>query len=235
MELATRVQNGVPEGQGENSPAFQRRDRKQRAPSPEGTTERTATPVLSRPFGTDRSANGSPALKRRAILIHPSRIPRHYVAVTLGRATFLIVNCSTRTAQPNSQNRLQTPPLLNTKPQPACERGYPNPIGAPTPPPAAWRKAAPSNRALAAPVPAILQAPCARTRPPKNPPTPACAYTDPPKTLPEAPCACTTPCFPPKPCPCACTGVLFSPIPCHCARKSAVFGQKCRHFTTKNQ
>jgi len=58
-----------PGGMVENNPAFQRRDRRQRAPSPEGTAE---SDCISRPFGTYPSRASNPALKRRAIVICPS-------------------------------------------------------------------------------------------------------------------------------------------------------------------
>ena len=58
-----------PGGTFENSPAFQRRVRSDRWLSPEGTAELV---VLSRPFGTWHAQATSPALKRWAILSHPS-------------------------------------------------------------------------------------------------------------------------------------------------------------------
>jgi hypothetical protein len=57
-----------PEGMAENSPAFQRWDRGQSAPSPEGTAELAA---LNRPSGTNPCSCAYPALKRWAILICP--------------------------------------------------------------------------------------------------------------------------------------------------------------------
>ena len=58
-----------PGGTNDNSPAFQRWDRSHRALSPEGTVE---TRCLSRPFGTNPAGHAHPALKRWAILEHPS-------------------------------------------------------------------------------------------------------------------------------------------------------------------
>ena len=58
-----------PDGTIENSPAFQRRVWRDRRLSPEGTAE---LGVLSRPFGTWPAQATVPALKRRAIINHPS-------------------------------------------------------------------------------------------------------------------------------------------------------------------
>jgi len=58
-----------PGGMVENSPAFQRRDRGERAPSPAGTAE---IERVSRPSGTYPSGTSNPALKRRAIIVRPS-------------------------------------------------------------------------------------------------------------------------------------------------------------------
>ncbi len=58
-----------PGGMVENSPAFQRRDSGEQAPSPGGTAERER---FSRPSGTYPSGGSNPALKRRAILACPS-------------------------------------------------------------------------------------------------------------------------------------------------------------------
>ncbi len=58
-----------PDGTNENSPAFQRRVWADRRLSPEGTAELV---VLSRPFGTWHAQATVPALKRWAIVSHPS-------------------------------------------------------------------------------------------------------------------------------------------------------------------
>src|ERR1035441_4935967 len=58
-----------PVGMTENSPAFQRWDRGQQLPSPEGTAENHCP---SRPFGTYPAGRAHPALKRWAILVCPS-------------------------------------------------------------------------------------------------------------------------------------------------------------------
>ena len=58
-----------PGGMVENSPAFQRRDNGQPAPSPAGTAE---IGCVSRPCGTYPSRTSNPALKRRAIILSPS-------------------------------------------------------------------------------------------------------------------------------------------------------------------
>ena len=58
-----------PVGMPENSPAFQRWDRGQQLPSPEGTVENRCP---SRPFGTYSARHAHPALKRWAILVCPS-------------------------------------------------------------------------------------------------------------------------------------------------------------------
>ena len=58
-----------PVGVTENSPAFQRWDRSQGVPTPEGTAEAA---VVSRPFGTYPAGRGHPALKRWAIIVCPS-------------------------------------------------------------------------------------------------------------------------------------------------------------------
>ena len=58
-----------PGGTDENSPAFQRRVCTTVGISPEGTAEAV---VFSRPFGTQCRLATIPALKRRAILNHPS-------------------------------------------------------------------------------------------------------------------------------------------------------------------
>src|SRR5580700_3237723 len=63
-------QGDHPGGMVENSPAFQRRDKSERASSPEGTAERGRR--ISRPFGTYPSLTSIPALKRRAIVVGPS-------------------------------------------------------------------------------------------------------------------------------------------------------------------
>src|SRR6266540_425216 len=66
----------VPKGHPENSPAFQRWVAGQTALRPEGTAElallRVPIVPVSRPFGTDRTDDELPALKRRAIFSHPS-------------------------------------------------------------------------------------------------------------------------------------------------------------------
>ena len=62
-----------PVGMAENSPAFQRWDRGESAPSPEGTDEGCN---LDRPFGTYHSCRALPALKRWAILTCPAGIEK---------------------------------------------------------------------------------------------------------------------------------------------------------------
>src|SRR2546425_8992463 len=63
----------VPKGHCENSPAFQRWVQEQREPRPEGTAELGPQIFsVSRPFGTETTDDGLPALKRRAIFDHPS-------------------------------------------------------------------------------------------------------------------------------------------------------------------
>src|SRR6266487_2791846 len=63
----------VPKGHPENSPAFQRWAQEQTEPRPEGTIELVPQVLpFGRPFGTDITDDGLPALKRRAIFNHPS-------------------------------------------------------------------------------------------------------------------------------------------------------------------
>src|SRR5439155_18014149 len=66
-----------PGGMAENSPAFQRRDKGERASSPEGTVEMIR---LSRPFGTYASRTSDPALKRRATVVCPSGTKTAFVS-----------------------------------------------------------------------------------------------------------------------------------------------------------
>jgi len=67
MTLGFRLHH--PGGMLENSPAFQRRESGDRAPSPGGTAE---IAWVSRPSGTYPTGTSNPALKRRAIIVCPS-------------------------------------------------------------------------------------------------------------------------------------------------------------------
>src|ERR1019366_6705459 len=58
-----------PGGIAENSPAFQRWERSESTPSPEGTVEPSR---VSRPSGTSATGRAHPELKRWAILRRPS-------------------------------------------------------------------------------------------------------------------------------------------------------------------
>src|SRR5213594_3714448 len=75
-----------PGGMIDNRPAFQRRESRGTASSPEGTAE---TNHVSRPFGTHPLPTSHPALKRRAIVVCPSgtylpaRRARLWTCVTL--------------------------------------------------------------------------------------------------------------------------------------------------------
>jgi len=82
LNRGIRVWRDGPEGTSDNSPAFQRWVWVIGRISPEGTAEAM---VLNRPFGTWRSFTGVPALKRWAIINHPSGIMtikswRHWTA-----------------------------------------------------------------------------------------------------------------------------------------------------------
>ena len=67
-------QNVVPEGQNENSPAFQRREGSWRFRVPKGRLNPThRLEDFSRPFGTDSAVGLVPALKRRAIFVKSLR------------------------------------------------------------------------------------------------------------------------------------------------------------------